>query len=149
MIESVSTSPVQSSALRSAPQSTNAAPVSAPSSSANFISSRVVVDNLQNVAILQYRSSDGNVVQQYPTEAQIQAFKRAERLASEHVENARLEQPVAPASSGGGQTSAPVSAPSAPVNSTPAPSTSDIVQAAASYSPPAAPGGNSTQSVTA
>lgn len=125
MIESVSTLPVQSNALRSSPQSDNAASsseqIAAPS---NFVSSRVRVDNLQNVAILEYRSSEGDVVRQYPTEAQIQAFKRAERIAAHREENVRSEQ------SGGQAAPAPVQ--------NAQPTTGDIVAAAASYSPPSA-----------
>jgi hypothetical protein len=129
MIESVSTLPVQSSALRYASQSDNAAPSSEQiASPSNFISSRVRVDNLQNVAILEYRSSEGAVVRQYPTEAQIQAFKRAERIAEHRTENARsTETPT------GGEHETH----SAPVQST-QPSTGDIVAAAASYAPPTA-----------
>jgi hypothetical protein len=148
MIESVSTSPVQSPALRSSPQSTNAAPAAAVANPSNFISSRVRVDNLVNVAILEYRNSDGAVVRQYPTPAQIQAFKRAEHLAREHVQDVKLEQPVhTQAPSSNAAPSAPASAPAAADNATP--TTADVIAAAASYSPPAAPGGNSTQSTTA
>ena len=143
MIESVSTSSVQSVALRSSPQSFNAVPASAAATQSNFISSRVVVDNLLNAAILEYRSSDGTVVAQYPTAAQIQAFHRAEKLAEDHAQNAQIEHLAAP--SGGGRASP---APS-PATSAPAPTTSDIIAAAAAYSPPAAPGSNSTQSITA
>lgn len=125
MIESVSTLPVQGTALRSSPQSDNAAPPSQIAAPSNFVSSRVRVDNLQNVAILEYRSSEGDVVRQYPTEAQIQAFKRAEHIAQHREETARTE------TSGGHETH------SAPVQST-QPSTGDIVAAAASYSPPSA-----------
>ena len=47
----------------------------------NFVSSSIRVDNLQNVAILEYRSSrTGEVLQQFPTQAQIEAFKHAEQL---------------------------------------------------------------------
>ena len=119
MIESVSTLPVQSNALRSSPQSDNAAPPSNIASPSNFISSRVRVDNLQNVAILEYRSSEGDVVRQYPTEAQIQAFKSAARLAENRAETARSES-AEPA---------------------PAPQ-SDVSGASASYAPPS-PNANS------
>ena len=46
-----------------------------------FVSSSIVVDNLQNVVILEYRSSKGELVEQFPTQVQIDAFKRAERAA--------------------------------------------------------------------
>ena len=154
MIESVSTSSVQSPVLRSSPQSANPFSAASIANPSNFVSSRVRVDNLQNVAILEYRSADGNVVQQYPTEAQIQAFKTAERLATEHTQNVSLEHIAAPSSSPGGKTTSVASSgASASVSASAAasrvPTTSDIVAAAASYSPPAAPGANSTQSVTA
>lgn len=45
-----------------------------------FTTSHIRVDNLQNVAILEYLSSNGEVVRQYPSQAQISAFKRAEQL---------------------------------------------------------------------
>ncbi|TAL33972.1 MAG: hypothetical protein EPN97_08705 [Alphaproteobacteria bacterium] len=125
MIESVSTLPVQGTALRSSPQSENVAPPSQIAAPSNFVSSRVRVDNLQNVAILEYRSSEGDVVRQYPTEAQIQAFKRAERIAEHREENVRSTQ------SGGHETHA------APVQNA-QPTTGDIVAAAASYAPPSA-----------
>jgi hypothetical protein len=56
-----------------------------PSASASgFVSSHIRVDNLQNVAILEYRSSrTGEVIQQYPSQAQINAFRRAAHI---HVE---------------------------------------------------------------
>ena len=126
MIESVSTLSVQGPALRSSPQSDNAAPASQIAAPSNFVSSRVRVDNLQNVAILEYRSSEGDVVRQYPTEAQIQAFKRAEHIAQQREETVRTEH------TGGGHAAAP-----APVQNA-QPSTGDIVAAAASYSPPGA-----------
>ncbi|MCK4945835.1 MAG: hypothetical protein KAS59_06190 [Alphaproteobacteria bacterium] len=47
----------------------------------DFVISSIRVDNLQNVAILEYRSGKtGEVMQQFPTQVQIEAFKRAEQL---------------------------------------------------------------------
>ncbi|MEZ0222986.1 MAG: hypothetical protein ACAH83_00405 [Alphaproteobacteria bacterium] len=86
------------------------------------------VDNLQNVAILEYRSSEGDVVRQYPTEAQIQAFKRAARIAEHRQESAPSEQ---------GRSSESHAAP-APSSAPVQPSTGDIVAASASYAPPSA-----------
>jgi len=57
----------------------------------SFVSSSIRVDNLQNVAILEYRSEAGEVVQQYPTQSQIEAFKNAARLQTEHEGS---QQPV-------------------------------------------------------
>lgn len=79
------------SGTQSAPPRTdvqgNSAPVSAPpppSSNIDFVVSGIYVDNLQNVAILEYRSSQTDqVIQQYPNQAQINAFKAAQRLAEQ------------------------------------------------------------------
>ena len=128
MIESVSTLPVQSVALRSPSQDQNPAPASDIAAPSNFVSSRVRVDNLQNVSILEYRSSEGDIVRQYPTEAQIQAFKRAARIAEHRTEAATNE------TSGGHETHSAPTHSSAPVQ----PSTGDIVAASASYAPPSA-----------
>ena len=50
----------------------------------NFVNSGIFVDNLQNVAILEYRASEtGELINQYPTQAQIDAFKSAQRLADD------------------------------------------------------------------
>lgn len=47
----------------------------------DFVISSIRVDNLQNVAILEYRSGKtGEVMQQFPTQTQIEAFKRAEQI---------------------------------------------------------------------
>lgn len=46
------------------------------------------IDNNLDMAIIEYRSSEGEVVHQYPTEAQIQAFSRAAEI------EARSEQAV-------------------------------------------------------
>ncbi|HYD18881.1 MAG TPA: hypothetical protein VEF76_10420, partial [Patescibacteria group bacterium] len=81
MIDSISTVSVQSAVLRQQPQeATNAAtPVSAIKAP-ELATSRIRVDNLQNVAILEVISKEGDVVRQYPTESQIEAFKRAGSL---------------------------------------------------------------------
>ena len=52
-------------------------------SDGGFVSSSIRVDNLQNVAILEYRSETGEVVQQYPAQSQIDAFKRAAVLRNQ------------------------------------------------------------------
>lgn len=92
MIESVNTVPVQSSAaLKAMPQSSASYSVAANvSAAANFISSRIRVDNLLDMAILEVRSSDtGDVVRQFPTEYQIRAFQQADREATMTQETAR------------------------------------------------------------
>lgn len=63
----------------------SAQPVSAPEVSGrvrneSFISSRIRVDNLLDLAILEYRSQEGEVIRQFPTQGQIQAFQRAAEL---------------------------------------------------------------------
>jgi hypothetical protein len=86
MIESVNIVSSQTpQTLKDAPQGSGSVPVSEPVSSEtnNFVSSNIRMDNLQNVAILEYRSSKtGEVIQQYPNQAHIQAFKQAEKLAA-------------------------------------------------------------------
>lgn len=47
---------------------------------------RIRIDNQLNMAIIEYRSNEtGDVVRQYPTEAQIQAFSRASQLEIRRV----------------------------------------------------------------
>lgn len=83
MIESISTLSVQSSVLRFQPQSTtDSAPTAQAVSAPEFATSRIRVDNLQNIAILEVISEEGDVIRQYPSESQIKAFKRAESLIS-------------------------------------------------------------------
>ena len=94
MVDVVSAvSSVQNAVLKPSVQSTSApsAPLPPSTSSTDFVTSGIVMDNLQNVAILEYRSSQtGQVVQQYPDQAQINAFKAAEHLARQA---ASLKQP--------------------------------------------------------
>jgi hypothetical protein len=94
MIEAVSTLSVQSSPAReSAPEGgvyvpeTNAALTAAQ----DFVASRIRMDNLQDVAILEYRSSEGDVIRQYPTEKQIEAYKRAQSVQEHSRASARAE----------------------------------------------------------
>ena len=59
-----------------------------------YLSSRIRVDNLLNVAILEVRSTDtGDVIRQYPTEQQIQAFQRASEALAD-ADQQRLEATV-------------------------------------------------------
>lgn len=68
----------------SSPGASRSAPVEAAvNTKQGFVSSAIRMDNLQNVAILEYRSDNGEVVAQYPTQAQIDSFKSAERLQKE------------------------------------------------------------------
>ncbi len=82
MIEAVGTLSVQSNALRSQPQN-NIAAISAESAGSPqgaFINSRVRVDNLLDVAILEFRNSGGEVIRQYPSKAQLRGYERAAEL---------------------------------------------------------------------
>ena len=61
-------------------------------SSIDFVVSGIVVNNLQNVAILEYRSSQtGDVINQYPDQAQINAFKAAQQLADQASQHQQAE----------------------------------------------------------
>jgi len=81
MIESVSTLPAQTSALRVTSQSAPASAAVTQQSYPSLVSLRVRVDNDLNKAILEVRSNDtGEVVAQYPSAAQIRAFQRAAEL---------------------------------------------------------------------
>ena len=87
MIEAVSTLSVQNTSLKAQSQQSVSASVAAveaaaaPATSAarqDFVVSRIRVDNLRDVAFLEYVSSDsGKVLRQYPNEKQITAYERA------------------------------------------------------------------------
>jgi len=126
MIDSISTSSVQSSALRSAPQSTTAlqtAEIDVRTASASTWSIRV--DNNLNRAIIEVKSSEGQVIRQYPTEAQLKAFARAEALkaARQHAQNEELNAKLAGARPEASTPEVKVSTPSAS-SSSPAPESS-------------------------
>lgn len=86
-------------------------PVASPPAEEDFVSSYIRVDNLQNVAILEYRSSrTGEVVQQYPTQTQIAAFKRAESIEAKRQQEAAASRQVTVAPSPPVETAAPAPA---------------------------------------
>lgn len=128
MIEAVTSSVLSGGARKQAPDTSVSSPppaeVVSRSSDQDFVSSYIRVDNLQNVAILEYRSETGEVKEQYPNPKQIEAFRQAERL---RVERDRVEDAaVADAATKGPEvSSAPVPSQSkaapAPTTSTPAP----------------------------
>lgn len=126
MIDTVGTSTLQSQALRTASQAAVSAFTSgtAAVTSREFVTSRIRVDNLLNVAILEYRSSDtGEVIRQYPTDPQMRAIQRAAQLEAVKV-SVSTEAPSKPdvsTRSGGGVQSPAVSAPSSTSSSSPAP----------------------------
>ena len=82
MIEAVSTLSVQNSALKAQTQNAQVVTYSEPVERAEgaFINSRVRVDNLLNVAILEYRNSGGEVIRQYPSKSQLRGYERAAQL---------------------------------------------------------------------
>jgi hypothetical protein len=94
------------------------------STSANLPSWRIRVDNSLDRAIIEVRSSEsGKVIRQYPTEAQLRAFARAQELESARkaAQNAQLleqtldggDTPSQPAPSSAPRTQSPVAANSA------------------------------------
>lgn len=127
MIDAVSAVSVQNFSPRSQAAAAASYAVSSAVSASNFVSSRIRVDNLLDLAILEFRSGDtGDVIRQYPTESQIRAFQRADEADARHAaekasRNVQLEAPVhldaAPKSS------APVPTPL--LASSPAPAPSD------------------------
>lgn len=125
MIDSISTSSVQSSALRSSPQSVTALPVEEIQiSSVSTPTWRIRVDNNLNRAIIEVRSSEtGQVIRQYPTDAQLKAFARAEALkaARQHAQNAELNAKLAGARPEASTPDAKVSAPQASPSASSAP----------------------------
>jgi len=99
MIDAVGTWSVQSAALRGNPQNAVSFASATGNSGAELYANMpklgtrlyVRIDSAAERAILEVRSSDtGEVVNQYPSEAQIKAFQRAEKLAA-----ARAEQEAA------------------------------------------------------
>lgn len=139
MIETVSTSSVQNAALRAAPQASGSSRSVEPVSKANefFVSSRIRMDNLLDLAILEYRNTNsGDVIRQYPSESQIRAFQRAAELEAEFEPAETSPVPVEVISDNS------VSQNSfQPVAAAPSPS------APASSSPSVPEGGSTTQSI--
>ena len=111
MIDAVSTLSVQSGAMRG--NSQNIASLAATGAGVDRSSSNlpklgtrlyVRIDSAAERAILEVRASEtGEVVNQYPSEAQIKAFQRAEKLAA-----TRTEQDVTRAVNEAARNAAPV-----------------------------------------
>ncbi len=92
MIESVGTSSVQASALRVTSQSVSTSAAASQQEYPQLVSLRIRVDATLNKAILEIRSNDtGEVVQQYPSAAQIRAFQRAAQIQA-NEQKQHLEQ---------------------------------------------------------
>lgn len=70
---------------------------SAQQKAGNFVTSSIRIDNLQNFAVLEYRNQAGKVVEQYPTQTQIDAFKSAQRLLEKRPEGVAPEPQTAAA----------------------------------------------------
>lgn len=102
MIETVGTSSIQSTAVRAQPAASASARAAEPVSKANefFISSRIRVDNLLDIAILEFLDGgSGEVIRQYPSESQIRGYQRAQELQAEKAAAAADAAPAPEASS--------------------------------------------------
>lgn len=114
MIEAVTSSVLSGGARKQALDASVSSPPPAEVTSRgpdqDFVSSYIRVDNLQNVAILEYRSETGEVKEQYPNQKQIEAFRQAERLSAE---SGRVEDSAADVAERKTEVSS-VSAPSLP-----------------------------------
>ena len=131
MIESVSTLSVQGSSLKQSSQAVSALVVAQEqATSANLPSWRIRVDNSLDRAIIEVRSSEsGKVLRQYPTEAQLRAFARAQELDAARKSAQNVAQFAAnTADSGESSASAPEaeSAP-APAQAQPSPQISSAL----------------------
>ncbi len=93
MIDAVSTLSSVKATLRPVAQSQTSYSGSSSLGSRNaFLVSRIRMDNLQNVAIIEVRARDtGEVVNQYPTEEQIRAIKRAAELEEKQIQDGARE----------------------------------------------------------
>jgi hypothetical protein len=160
MIEAVSTLSVQSSAARVAPQA-GASFASGGSGVAALYSNQpqlgrslsVRIDSAAERAILEVRSSEtGEVVNQYPSEAQLKAFQRAQKLEAAQAEQAAVsaarEKAARPNNTDVAQTQPKESVAPAQSTPTPAPTTvstaPDVTQATGGgFSDTSAAGGQS------
>lgn len=156
MIEAVGTSAVQGAILGSLSQ--RAVVVAAIETSTPSFSSRstvlpyVRVDSLRNVALLEYRNGDGEVVQQFPTEAQIRAFKSAERLQEHRRAEAAKEsskQAAAPAPQESSQQAAAPAPQQQSQQASPSPQTASAAYVSTEQSSASGSGGDHAQSVLA
>lgn len=147
MIESVSTSQAYSPALRNFSQGATAhvADIAAPSA-LDLPTTRIRVDNNLDRAIIEVRAADsGEILRQYPTQAQLRAFARAEEARSAHQQEETREA----AKQKPGSTSASSSSRSQSVAPAPAPqaqSTGGGTATSSSYTSSQA-GVTSTQSI--
>ena len=92
---------------------------------------RIRIDNQLDMAIIEYRSAEGDVVHQYPTEAQIQAFSRAAEI------EARSDQAFAEAGEAAASTADTPDVELA-IGGTTAAGTADVPAATAAEAAPAA-----------
>lgn len=139
MMESVSTSSVQGASLRVMPQAANTYAVSggaaaAVQSDVPKFGTRLAVrlDSAAQRAILEVRSSEtGEVVNQYPSEAQMRAFKQAASLDASQEKAARQHAAAEAAVAARAQLPAPQTAPDPAVQSVARPEPQANVQIAA------------------
>lgn len=159
MIDAVSTLSVQSAALRGNPQNSPSFASAGVGGGADLYANMpklgtrlyVRIDSAAERAILEVRASEtGEVVNQYPSEAQIKAFQRAEKLAAARADQeaaratrdaARNTEAVQPQQTRDIQTPEPVQAQqSAPIN----PSSSVIAPSPQASAPSASEASGST-----
>lgn len=123
MIESVSTLSVQGSSLKQSSQAVSALVVAQEqAATANLPSWRIRVDNSLDRAIIEVRSSEsGKVLRQYPTEAQLRAFARAQELdsARKTAQSAEQFSELGGSSPAPKAEEAPAPAPAAPAQAQP------------------------------
>lgn len=81
---STASNQVMATSSNAVPETSVATPARAETA---YVTSRIRIDNLQGVVILEYRSETGEVKNQFPTQKQIDAFKRTQQrlVASEKV----------------------------------------------------------------
>ncbi len=90
MIGAVSTTPTPAQVLQANARKPSGTVTAEPVvSDARFIGSRIRVDNLADIAILELLSSEtGDVIRQFPTEQQIRGYQRAARLEQQAAQQA-------------------------------------------------------------
>lgn len=81
MIEAVSTVRAQPASLKTSSREAVSAPVT--TNDVPVLKTRYRIDSMRDVVIFEYRDKEGQVLNQYPTEAQIRAFKRAAETNTE------------------------------------------------------------------
>lgn len=151
-------SPVTGGGLQFKQANVSRPPVQAPSPPPEVQSSsqgamRIRVDNHLNMAIIEYRSSEGEIMHQYPTEAQVKAIARAAELedtrttvpVEAEAETADVAPQVSADTSDADVPAVPSFAPAPAATAAAAPA---IVSAPAAAAVSVVPSAASTQSIT-